>query len=60
VDDNAVSRTEVIVDLFLVSWNEPAGLYAQVGTRVEQQLPYSNTVGDEKVAWSCSADMCRC
>jgi hypothetical protein len=48
VDSSAVSRTEIIVDPSLASRNEPMGVHAEVGTHVDQELPFTNPVGDEK------------
>jgi hypothetical protein len=59
VDGSAVSRTEVVIDTFLASPNESAEVHAKFGTRVEQDLPFTNPVSDEKAACGCSADMCR-
>jgi hypothetical protein len=43
VDSSAVSRTEVVVDPLFASRNEPARVHAEVGTRVEQELPFTIT-----------------
>jgi hypothetical protein len=56
---NAVSHTEVIVDPFLASQNEPVGVHAELRTHVNQELSFINPVGDKKVACGCSTDMCR-
>jgi hypothetical protein len=58
VDGSAVSCTEVVVDPFLASWNELAGVHTEVGTRVDQELPFTTTLSDEEAACVCSADMC--
>jgi hypothetical protein len=57
MDGSVVSRKEVVADPFFASRDEPAGVHAEVGTRVGQELPFTNPVGDEKVACGCNADM---
>jgi hypothetical protein len=59
VDSRAVIRTEVEVDPFLASRNEPAVVHAKFGTRVDQNLSFTNSVGEEKAACDCRSDMCR-
>jgi hypothetical protein len=59
VDGSAVGCTQVVVDPFPASQNEPAGVYTEVGTRVDQELPFSNSVCNEEAACRCSADVCR-
>jgi hypothetical protein len=58
VDGSAVSSTEVVDGPFFASRNEPAGVYSEVGTRVDQELPVAGLVRDEEAAY-CRADMCR-
>jgi hypothetical protein len=43
----AVSSAQVIVDLFLASWNKPVGVHIEVGTCVDQETPFANLVCDE-------------
>jgi hypothetical protein len=59
VDGSAVGCTQVVVDPFPASRNEPAGVHTEVGTRVHQKLPFSKSVHNEEAACRCSADMCR-
>jgi hypothetical protein len=59
VDGSAVSSTEVVADPFFASRNEPAGAHAEVGTRDDQELPFTTPVSDEEAACGCSVDMCR-
>jgi hypothetical protein len=54
-----VSSTEVVVDLFLASRNEPAEVHAEVGTRVDQKLPSARSIRNEEEACRCRADICR-
>jgi hypothetical protein len=57
-DGSAVICMEVTGDLFPASQNEPAGIEAEVRTCVDQELPFTNPVSDEKVACGCGTDMC--
>jgi hypothetical protein len=57
VDSNAVSRTQVVADPFLESRCEPARVHVEIDNRVEQELQFTITVGDEKAACDCSAFM---
>jgi hypothetical protein len=59
VDGSAVICTQVVVDPFLASRNEPAGVHTEVGTRVDQESPFTDFVRDEEAARGCGADMCR-
>jgi hypothetical protein len=56
-DGSAVSCTEIIVDAFFASRNEPAGVCAEAGTRVNQELLFTKPIHDEEAACGCSADM---
>jgi hypothetical protein len=58
VDGSTVSCTEVVVHPFPALRNEPAGVNAEVGTRVDQELPFTKSIHNEEASW-CSADMCR-
>jgi hypothetical protein len=58
-DCSAVNGTEVVVDAFFASRNEPAGVRTKVGTRVDQEQPCTNSLRGEKAACGFSADMCR-
>jgi hypothetical protein len=59
VDGSAVRCRKVVVDPFLASRNEPAGVHTEVGTRVNQELPFTKSVRNEEVVCRCSADMFR-
>jgi hypothetical protein len=59
VNGSAVSCTEVVADPFPASRNEPAGVHSEVGTRVDQEMPFSESVRNEEAACGCDADMCR-
>jgi hypothetical protein len=59
VDGSAVSRTEVVVGAFPALRTESAGVDAEVGTCVDQELPFSRSVSNEDAACRCRADMCR-
>jgi hypothetical protein len=59
VDSSAVSFTEVIVDSFPASRNDPAGVNAEVGTLSDQELLFTNSIRNEEAACHCRADMCR-
>jgi hypothetical protein len=50
---------EVVVHPLPVSRNEPAWIYAEVGVRVDQELPFTVSVSNEGAARHCGADMCR-
>jgi hypothetical protein len=56
---SAVNCTEVVTDKVLASRNKPAGVHAEVRTRVDEELLFSNPVRDEEAACGCSADMRR-
>jgi hypothetical protein len=58
VDGSAISSTEVVVGPFLASRNEPAEVHAEIGTRVDQELPFVRSIGNEEAAYRCRADMC--
>ena len=58
VDGGAISRTQVIVGTFHTSRDEPAGVYTEVRTRVDQKLPFADFVRYEETACHRSADMC--
>jgi hypothetical protein len=49
---------EVVVHPLPVSRNEPAWIYAEVGARVDQELPCTVPVSNEEAACRCGADMC--
>jgi hypothetical protein len=53
-----VSRTEVVVDAFLASRNEPAGVHAEVRTRVYQELSFTEPIRDVEAARGRSTGMC--
>jgi hypothetical protein len=55
----ATSYTQVVVDSFHASPNEPARVHAEVGARVDQELPFNEPVRNEEAACSYGADMCR-
>jgi hypothetical protein len=50
VDGSAVGCTEVVVDPVPAPRNEPKGVHAEVGTRVDQELPFTTPVTDEEAA----------
>jgi hypothetical protein len=58
VDGSAIISTEVVVGPFFASWNEPAGVHAEVGTRVDQELPFTGPIRNEEAACCCRADVC--
>jgi hypothetical protein len=58
VDGSVISCTDAVVDPLLGSRNEPVGVHAEVGTLVDQELLFTNSVNDGKAA-CCVADMCR-
>jgi hypothetical protein len=58
VDGSAVSNTEVVVGPFFASRNEPAGVHAEVGTPVDQELSFTGSIRNEEAACR-RADMCR-
>jgi hypothetical protein len=51
--------TQVVVGPFLASRNKPAGVHAEVGTRVDQELPFTGFIHNEEAACCCRADLCR-
>jgi hypothetical protein len=56
-----VNRTEVLVGAFPASPNECAGVDAEVGIRVDQELSFSSSVSNEEAACRCRVNMClRC
>jgi hypothetical protein len=59
-DGCTFSCTEVVVDAFLASWKDPAGLHTEVRTHVYQELSFTEPVRDEEAVCWCSVDMCRC
>jgi hypothetical protein len=59
VDGSAISITEVVVRPLPVSRNDHARIHAEVGTRVDQELPFAVSVSNEEAARRCGADMCR-
>jgi hypothetical protein len=60
VDGSAISSTEVEVDPFLASRNESAGIHAEVGTGVDQEVPFSGSIWRPVVVeQTCAAgDVC--
>jgi hypothetical protein len=56
---NYRSSTEVVVHPLPASRNEPAWIYAEVGARVDQELPFTVSVSNEEAVRRCGADMCR-
>jgi hypothetical protein len=58
VDGSADSCTEVVVGPFPASRNEPAGAHTDVGTRVDQEQPFTKSVRKEETACRCGSDMC--
>jgi hypothetical protein len=59
VDGSVIGSTEVVVDPFLASRNEPTGVHAEVGTLVDQELTFTRSIRNEEAACRCRADMCR-
>jgi hypothetical protein len=60
VDGSAISSTEVVTGPFFASRIEPGGgVHAEVGTGVDQELPFTGSIGNEEAALCCRADMCR-
>jgi hypothetical protein len=59
VDGSAVSCTQVVVDSFPTSRDEPAGVHTQVGACVDQEFPFSPSVCYEEAACGSGADICR-
>jgi hypothetical protein len=59
VDGSAISRTEVVVRPLPASLNEFTRIHAEVGARVDGELPLAVFVGDEEAARCGGADMCR-
>jgi hypothetical protein len=59
VDGSTVSSTEVVVGPFLASRNKPPGIHAEIGNRVDQELPFTRSVRNEEAACRCRADICR-
>jgi hypothetical protein len=47
---------QVVVGPFLASRNEPAGVHVEVGTHVDQELPFVRSVCNEEAA-CCRADV---
>jgi hypothetical protein len=59
VDGSAISCTEVIVDPFPASQNEPAVVDAKVRTSINQELPLTKSIHNEEAACHYRGDMCR-
>jgi hypothetical protein len=57
VDGSAISSTEVVVHPLSASRNEPARIHAEVGARVNQELPFTVAVSNEEAAHRCGADV---
>jgi hypothetical protein len=59
VDGSVVSCTQVVIDPFSTSRDQPTGVHTQIGAYVDQELPFSQSVHHEKAACGSGADMCR-
>jgi hypothetical protein len=57
VDGSAVGNTEVVVGPLFASRNEPTGVHPEVGTRVDQELPFTGPIRNEEATCFCRADV---
>jgi hypothetical protein len=59
MDGSAVGRAEVVICPFSASRYEFAGVHAEVGARVDQELLVGVSLSDEEAACGSGADMYR-
>jgi hypothetical protein len=57
VDGSAVSSSDVAVGPFRASLNELDVIHEEVGTHVDQELPFARSLRNEEAACRCRADM---